>query len=269
MSDSSHVSPYVSQARPTTAASVSMRFSSAAGPSEAISSSVPVSFTNATVTCRCSASPLDTARCARSGACTYSSRFAPGTSDGGGIALAPRSSRCITRAPSRSSPSQLDSTAPAVSALSTISPADARSSSSKTRVASELEHVPAVALGLLDQKVEDARDPLHQLLGARPALSGQAFRQGSEPGDVDRDERALEHAEARALSVRAPLVHQAGQVGRELPAGRRIPLDLRGCLHANHYGQKIGNFPLKILPGVTHSHAWAVTGGPAAGPAVG
>ncbi len=122
-------------ALPTSAATASIRASSASRPSRANRSSVPGSFRNATVTWRCSASPLATARWSRSGPGTYSCRSAPSAAGGGGIVLAPGSSRVISRAPSRSSPTQPGSSAAAVSALTTISPALARSSSSKTRVA--------------------------------------------------------------------------------------------------------------------------------------
>ena len=49
----------------------------------------PAGFTKATVTWRCSASPLETARCARSGAGRNCSRCAPKTSGGGALRLEP------------------------------------------------------------------------------------------------------------------------------------------------------------------------------------
>ncbi len=190
--------------------------------------------------------------------------------------LAPGSSRVIRRAPSRSSPSQAGSSAAAVSALTTISSAVARSSSSKTRVAAgpqtsssrcgtsvrkkwhapewtpadirssngpteltalptssivhcmsdaapqarsrvalaaeeeeqrvaaELEHVAAVPFGDPDQLVEDRRDLADELLGAGLAVGGETLRECGEAGDVDRDERAVERARARAVGLLAP-----------------------------------------------------------------
>ena len=75
------------------------------GPSAAISSSVCESFTNATVTWRCSASPLDTARCARSGAghvlVEARARHVGRRRDRARAGLEPRASGARRRAPRR------------------------------------------------------------------------------------------------------------------------------------------------------------------------
>ena len=69
-------------------------------------------------------------------------------------------------------------------------------------VAAELEHVAAVPLGDRDQVVEDRRDALHELLGARLPVHGEPLREGGEAGDVDRDQRAVD--DLRRAVRRAP-----------------------------------------------------------------
>src|ERR671923_2375616 len=135
MSDSSHVTPYVSEASSTAAATSSRRSRNPCGPRSARSSSEPASFRKATETCRCSASPLATERWSRSDGGTYSSSRSPATSGGGGTTLREGSSRRSRCAPARSSISQSPGTAAAVSVLTQISDAPARSSSSNTLVA--------------------------------------------------------------------------------------------------------------------------------------
>src|ERR671923_254530 len=135
MSDSSHVTPYVSEASSTAAATSSRRSRNPCGPRSARSSSEPASFRKATETCRCSASPLATERWSRSDGGTYSSSRSPATSGGGGTTLREGSSRRSRCAPARSSISQSPGTAAAISVLTQISDAPARSSSSNTLVA--------------------------------------------------------------------------------------------------------------------------------------
>ena len=92
------------------------------------------------------------------------------------------------------------------------------------RVAAELEHVAAVALGDADQVVEDGRDAADELLGAGFAVDGESLGECGEAGDVDRDERAVERASPRAVGLLAPAADQARDVGRED----------RGCCGAGH-----------------------------------
>ena len=94
---------------------------------------MPDTLTNATVTWRCSASPLATARWSRRARGTYAGRSRPPTASGGGIGLAPCGERSSRWPSSRAPASHAGSTLAAVSALTTISPASARSSSSNTR----------------------------------------------------------------------------------------------------------------------------------------
>ena len=92
------------------------------------------------------------------------------------------------------------------------------------RVAAELEHVAAVTLGDADQVVEDGRDAADELLGAGLAVDGEPLGERGEAGDVDRDERAVERARARAVGLLAPAADQARDVGGED----------RGCCGAGH-----------------------------------
>ena len=132
MSDSSQVKPYVAHACPTVPASTSSRSSRPLGACAAIMESVNESFTKATATCRCSASPLEAERSARKGTGTNSSMFVQRPRVVAGRELA-RGSDAASASPWRGSPSQRGSTAADVSALSMISPAEA-SVSGSTRV---------------------------------------------------------------------------------------------------------------------------------------
>ena len=97
------------------------------------------------------------------------------------------------------------------------------------RVAAELEHVAAVALGDADQLVEDRRDAADELFGAGFAVDGEPLGERGEAGDVDRDERAVERPGARAVGLLAPAADQPREIGRE--RGLRCGLGPgHGCL---------------------------------------
>ena len=82
-------------------------------------------------------------------------------------------------------------------------------------VAAELEHVASVPLGDRDQVVEDRRDALHELLGARLAVHRQPLGKRREAGDVDRDERAVDDLLPRRVRPLAPAADEPRQVRRE------------------------------------------------------
>ncbi len=83
------------------------------------------------------------------------------------------------------------------------------------RVAAELEHVAAVPLGDGDQVVEDGRDALDELLGAGLPVHGEPLGERGEAGDVDRDERAVDHPRARRVGLLAPPANEPGEIGCE------------------------------------------------------
>ena len=85
------------------------------------------------------------------------------------------------------------------------------------RVAAELEHVAAVALGDRDQLVEDGRDAADELLGAGLAVDREPLGERGEAGDVDRDERAVETRARGASGSSLQARTSRGRYGRESP----------------------------------------------------
>jgi hypothetical protein len=89
------------------------------------------------------------------------------------------------------------------------------------RVAAELQDVAAVPRGRVDQvgvRVADQRD---QLLGAELALRAEPLRERREAGDIEPEQRALEHPGGRGTCRALPIGGEARQIGTEDCPGRR------------------------------------------------
>src|SRR4051812_23082907 len=102
------------------------------------------------------------------------------------------------------------------------------------RIAAELEDVSPVALGNVDQTLENSRNSLDELLGAGLALHRKALSERREAGDVDRDERAVDRPRTRPVLLDAPAPDEPRQVRRQQLVGPcgLFPVDPRCDPHA-------------------------------------
>ena len=97
------------------------------------------------------------------------------------------------------------------------------------RVAAELQDVAAVARGERDELAEDDVEVVGELLRAGLAAAREPFGERREAGDVDEQQRALDHLVARAVGAREPAPMVRAEVGpqrRPLRAALHVPIIL-------------------------------------------
>ena len=89
-------------------------------------------------------------------------------------------------------------------------------------VAAKLEDVASSTVRDPDQAFENAADRQHQLLGAGSTPRLEPLGEGSESGEVDRDERAVELAPGLGRRACCPVAHEPRQIWLEGCVARRV-----------------------------------------------